>query len=213
MNYNFNNRITRAFIFIIWHLFRAIFPFSVLFLELLLLFVFFKTIVYLLKRIIKERQILKTIHRSKEKCKFVLFQQMLQCTVLPTLGPFSWKQFSLLHALQVAVVYFSLLQSRCMLSCKHRNFPGQKLFHSSITGVAKLLGSSSHFSKIEIFCEPQLNTQLKGTQKRYLKKYTIYIYWKHINKSTKFVFWIYKGLLKIKYIYFTSLDNSLKVGE
>ena len=36
-------------------------------------------------------------------------------------------------------------------------------------GVAKLLDSPSHFSKFEIFCEPQLNTYLKGMQKKVLK--------------------------------------------
>ena len=33
-----------------------------------------------------------------------------------------------------------------------------------IAGVAKLLDSQSHFSKFEIFCEPQINTYLKGLQ-------------------------------------------------
>ena len=37
------------------------------------------------------------------------------------------------------------------------------------------------------------------------------IFIEKINKSTKYVYWIY--ILKIKHIYFTSLDNSLKVGE
>ena len=34
-------------------------------------------------------------------------------------------------------------------------------------GVVKLLESPSHFSKFEIFREPQLNTYLKGMQKKY----------------------------------------------
>ena len=37
------------------------------------------------------------------------------------------------------------------------------------TGVAKLLDSPSHYSKFENFREPQLNTHLKGMQKKYLK--------------------------------------------
>ena len=39
----------------------------------------------------------------------------------------------------------------------------------SIPGVAKLLDSPSHFSKFDIFREPQLNTYLKGMQKRVQK--------------------------------------------
>ena len=39
-----------------------------------------------------------------------------------------------------------------------------------IAGVAKLLDIPSHFSKFEIFREPQLNTCLKDMQKRYLLK-------------------------------------------
>ena len=38
--------------------------------------------------------------------------------------------------------------------------------HKHIAGVAKLLDGPSHFSKFEIFCEPQLNTHLKGVQKK-----------------------------------------------
>jgi hypothetical protein len=38
-----------------------------------------------------------------------------------------------------------------------------------MAGVAKLLDSLSHFSKFEFFCEPQLNTYLKGTQKKGIK--------------------------------------------
>ena len=41
--------------------------------------------------------------------------------------------------------------------------------HSSITGVAKLLDSPSHFSKFEIFRKPQLNMYLKVRQKKVLK--------------------------------------------
>ena len=42
--------------------------------------------------------------------------------------------------------------------------------YRSIPGVAKLLDSPSHFSKFEIFRESQLNTYIKGIQKRYLLK-------------------------------------------
>ena len=50
----------------------------------------------------------------------------------------------------------------------------------NISGVAKLLDSPSHFSKLEIFREPQLNTYLKGVQKKGIKKFSRnYIYWKH----------------------------------
>ena len=38
-----------------------------------------------------------------------------------------------------------------------------------MAGVAKLLDSPSHFSKFEIFREPQLNKHLKGMQKQELK--------------------------------------------
>jgi hypothetical protein len=44
----------------------------------------------------------------------------------------------------------------------------QLVLENNISGVtAKLLDSPSHFSKFEIFREPQLNTYLKGMQKRY----------------------------------------------
>ena len=36
-------------------------------------------------------------------------------------------------------------------------------------GVAKIFDSPSHFSKFEIFREPQLNTYLEGMQKKLLK--------------------------------------------
>ena len=44
-----------------------------------------------------------------------------------------------------------------------------QVFQYSISGVAKHLDSPSHFSKYEIFCEPQLNTYLKGIQKKVFK--------------------------------------------
>ena len=37
----------------------------------------------------------------------------------------------------------------------------------SRSGMARLLDSPSHFSKVDILREPQLNTYLKGIQKRY----------------------------------------------
>ena len=40
-----------------------------------------------------------------------------------------------------------------------------KLLLLSIPGVAKLLGSLSHFSKFDIFRKPQLNKYLKDMQK------------------------------------------------
>ena len=40
---------------------------------------------------------------------------------------------------------------------------------NNIPGVAKLLESPSHFSKFQIFREPQLNTYLKGIKKKVLK--------------------------------------------
>ena len=73
--------------------------------------------------------------------------------------------------------------------------------------VAKLLGILSHISKFDIFREPQLNTHVKGMQKSYLFCCRNYISWKHINKSTKYVYWIW--ILKSKLIYFTSLDSSV----
>ena len=76
--------------------------------------------------------------------------------------------------------------------------------------MAKLLDSPSHFSKFDIFREPKLNTYLKGRPKKILKNTDI-IFIENINKSTKYVYWIY--ILKIKYIDFTYLDNSSKFGE
>ena len=57
----------------------------------------------------------------------------------------------------------------------------------SIPGVAKLLDYPSHFSKFDIFCEQQLNTFLNGMKKG-IKNDRNYIYLKHINKSTKYVY-------------------------
>ena len=48
------------------------------------------------------------------------------------------------------------------------------------TGVAKLLDSQSHFSKFEIVRDPQLNTYLKGIQKRY-SNIRIFFYKNYIN--------------------------------
>ena len=48
-------------------------------------------------------------------------------------------------------------------------------------GVAKLLDSPSHFLKFEIFREPQLNTCLKGLQKKKdIKKFTEIIFTENI---------------------------------
>ena len=56
-----------------------------------------------------------------------------------------------------------------------------------IPGVAKLLDSPSHFSRLKFFREPQF--------KRYAKKvlkfvYRHFIYWIHINTPTKYMHWI-----------------------
>ena len=45
-----------------------------------------------------------------------------------------------------------------------------------MAGVAKLLDSPSRFSKLEIFCEPQLNTHLKGIQKKGIKMFLQKLY-------------------------------------
>ena len=50
---------------------------------------------------------------------------------------------------------------------KNMNFIDIVKVYYYIAGVAKLLDSPSHFSKFEIVHEPQLNTLLKGMQKRY----------------------------------------------
>ena len=56
------------------------------------------------------------------------------------------------------------------------------------TGVAQLLDSLSHFSNFEMFCEPQLNTYLKGMQKKVLNFFTEIIFIENINNSTKYVY-------------------------
>ena len=56
---------------------------------------------------------------------------------------------------------------------------GPKIFQDkvgSIIGVAKFLDSSGHLSKLEIFCEPHLNTYLGSTQKNIKIFYRDYIY-------------------------------------
>ena len=49
----------------------------------------------------------------------------------------------------------------------NNNNKNQFVFVYTMAGMAKLLESPSHFSKLEIVREPQLNTHLKGMQKRY----------------------------------------------
>lgn len=74
---------------------------------------------------------------------------------------------------------------------------------------AKLLDNQNHFTKYEMFREPHLNTTAKGVLA--ICFYKNFIYRKHINKSTKYV---YLNLIPtIKRIYFTSVDNSLKFDE
>ena len=53
-----------------------------------------------------------------------------------------------------------------------------KFIDSNITGVAKLLDSSSHFEKLEIFRESQLNMYLKLCKKGI--KITEFIYIENI---------------------------------
>lgn len=77
---------------------------------------------------------------------------------------------------------------------------------TNIPGVAKLLDSKSHFSKFEIFREPQLN------------KYThtsIYGPDISINKFffTKTFLFIKNINMYIKHIYFACVANCLKFGK
>ena len=48
-------------------------------------------------------------------------------------------------------------------------------------------------------------------KKKAIKIITEIMFIENINKSTKYVYWIY--ILKIKHIYFTYFDNSLKDGD
>ena len=67
--------------------------------------------------------------------------------------------------------------------------------YDSIPGVAKLLDNQSHFSKFEIFREPQLNTYLKGIKKlqklyllqTYKYKYKICVLNLNIKKFNTFI--------------------------